>query len=59
MHPSAVKFGPEASARPKAWRDIWGPGQGIGAVDGVRSAADFIDLLARQYAAARAWISAL
>ena len=37
----------------KAWRDIWGSGQGIGAVDKVRPAAEFVDLLAEQYAAAK------
>ena len=48
-----MKFGSEGSAKSRAWRDIWGSGQGIGAIDRVRSAADFIDLLADQYAAAK------
>ncbi len=51
---TAMKFGSEGSAKAKAWRDIWGSGQGIGAIDRVRPAAEFIDLLADQYAAARA-----
>jgi nitronate monooxygenase len=51
-----MKFGSEGSAKAKAWRDIWGSGQGIGAVDEVRGAADYIDLLARQYDAARSLI---
>jgi alcohol dehydrogenase class IV len=38
--------------------DIWGSGQGIGAVDRVRPAGEFIDLLAEQYAAARARLCA-
>jgi nitronate monooxygenase len=54
IDPTAMKFGSEGSARSKAWRDIWGSGQGIGAVDRVRPAAEYIDLLARQYAEARA-----
>jgi len=54
IDPTAMKFGSEGSARAKAWRDIWGSGQGIGAVDQVRPAAAFIDLLADQYAAAKA-----
>ena len=29
--------------RPKAWRDIWGCGQGIGAVHAVTTTADYID----------------
>ncbi|SMF73743.1 NAD(P)H-dependent flavin oxidoreductase [Allosphingosinicella indica] len=37
----------------KAWRDIWGSGQGIGAVKAVRPAADYIATLAEEYAAAK------
>jgi nitronate monooxygenase len=48
-----MKFGSEGSSKSKAWRDIWGSGQGIGAIDRVRPAAEFVDLLANQYAAAR------
>lgn len=33
----------------KAWRDIWGSGQGIGAVKAVRPAADYIGMLATEY----------
>jgi len=53
-----MKFGSDGSAKSKAWRDIWGSGQGIGVVDRVRPAAEFIDLLAKQYAAAKARLSA-
>jgi nitronate monooxygenase len=53
-----MKFGSEGSNRAKAWRDIWGSGQGIGVVDRVRPAAEYIDLLAEQYAAAKAGICA-
>jgi nitronate monooxygenase len=49
--PSAMNFGGDAK---KAWKDIWGCGQGIGAVDAVVSTADFVAQLKRQYAAARA-----
>ena len=48
-----MKFGSDGSSRAKAWRDIWGSGQGIGVIDRVRSAAQYIDLLAEQYAAAK------
>ncbi len=41
-------------AKPKAWKDIWGSGQGIGAVTAVESVADRVDRLAREYSAARA-----
>ena len=50
--PSTMKFGGEGS-KAKAWRDIWGSGQGIGVIDRVRPAAEYIDHLAGQYAAAR------
>jgi len=53
-----MKFGSEGSSKSKAWRDIWGSGQGIGAIDRVQPAADYIDLLAGQYAAAKARLSA-
>jgi nitronate monooxygenase len=49
--PSAMNFGGDAK---KAWKDIWGCGQGIGAVDAVVSTADFVAQLKQQYAAARA-----
>ena len=49
-----MKFGSDGSSKSKAWRDIWGSGQGIGAVDRVRPVADYVDLLADQYAAAKA-----
>lgn len=54
IDPTAMKFGSDGSARAKAWRDIWGSGQGIGAVDCIRPAAELVDLLAAQYVAAKA-----
>jgi nitronate monooxygenase len=54
IDPTAMKFGSEGSAKAKAWRDIWGSGQGIGAIDRVRPAAEFVDLVVDQYAAAKA-----
>jgi nitronate monooxygenase len=54
----AMKFGSEGSSKTKAWRDIWGSGQGIGVIDRVRPAAEYIDLLEEQYAAAKARICA-
>ncbi len=50
--PDAMNF--ESSGGAKAWRDIWGSGQGIGAVDQVRPTADFVARLAREYDAAKA-----
>ncbi|HXS50745.1 MAG TPA: nitronate monooxygenase family protein [Sphingomicrobium sp.] len=58
IDPTAMKFGSEGSAKAKAWRDIWGSGQGIGVIDRVRPASEFVDLLAEQYAAAKARLCA-
>jgi nitronate monooxygenase len=49
--PSKMNFGSERPA--KAWRDIWGSGQGIGAIDRIPSAAELVARLTREYAAAR------
>ncbi|WP_419727750.1 NAD(P)H-dependent flavin oxidoreductase [Lichenicola sp.] len=38
----------------KAWRDVWGSGQGIGAIDAIRPAAEIVARLADGYAQARA-----
>jgi nitronate monooxygenase len=48
--PSKMNFGSDR----KAWKDIWGCGQGIGAVKSVVPTAELIDRLKREYAAARA-----
>jgi nitronate monooxygenase len=48
--PSKMNFGSDR----KAWKDIWGCGQGIGAVKAVVPTAELIDRLKREYAAARA-----
>jgi nitronate monooxygenase len=45
-------------SKPKAWRDIWGSGQGIGPIDRVAGAAELVERLAREYAAARAAVAA-
>ena len=51
-----MKFGSEGSSKAKAWRDIWGSGQGVGAVDRIVPAAELIARLAREYAAAKAGV---
>lgn len=48
--PSKMNFG---SGRSKAWKDIWGCGQGIGAVEAVVPAADLVARLKREYAEAK------
>jgi nitronate monooxygenase len=52
--PDAMNF--QSATGAKAWRDIWGSGQGIGAIDAVVPAAEMVDRLAREYAEARAAI---
>ena len=47
--PSAMNFGSGGNQKSKAWRDIWGCGQGIGAVKSRMSTADFVDKLEREY----------
>jgi nitronate monooxygenase len=49
--PSKMNFGGGAA---KAWKDIWGSGQGIGAVKEVVPAAQLVARLKREYQAARA-----
>ena len=51
--PSKMSFGSGGSSKSKAWKDIWGCGQGIGAVDAVRPAGNIVDRLADEYQAAR------
>jgi nitronate monooxygenase len=49
--PSKMNFGGDVAA--KAWKDIWGCGQGIGAIDKVQTAGEFIAQLQREYEVAR------
>jgi nitronate monooxygenase len=51
--PSKMDFGGGEGAK-KAWKDIWGCGQGIGAVKEVLPAAELIARMEREYAAAKA-----
>ena len=49
--PSKMNFGGDIAA--KAWKDIWGCGQGIGAIDKVQTAGQYIAQLRREYEEAR------
>ncbi|QXZ08480.1 nitronate monooxygenase family protein [Comamonas sp. Y33R10-2] len=49
--PSTMNFGGGAQ---KAWKDIWGCGQGIGVVDKVQPTAELVQRLKREYAQAKA-----
>ena len=53
--PSKMNFGGDSK---KAWKDIWGCGQGIGAIKGVQPAAELIARLSREYEAARRRVAA-
>ena len=54
--PSKMNFGGDSK---KAWKDIWGSGQGIGAIHKVQSTADLVDQFRREYRAARERLLAL
>ena len=49
-----MNFGSGGASAAKAWRDIWGCGQGIGAIERVEPVADRVDRLVAEYRAARA-----
>ncbi len=51
--PSAMNFGSGGNSKAKAWKDIWGSGQGVGMVDAVDSVADRVARLEREYNTAR------
>ncbi|KQW90064.1 2-nitropropane dioxygenase [Massilia sp. Root418] len=51
---SKMSFG---SGSAKAWRDIWGAGQGVGLMDDVPTVAEMMERLKAEYAAARARLS--
>lgn len=51
---STMNFGSGGNTAAKAWKDIWGCGQGIGAVTEIAPAAQVVARLRREYAAARA-----
>lgn len=63
--PSVMNFGSGGNSAAKAWKDIWGCGQGIGVIKSIGTAADVVERLQREYCAARqrlfsateAWIS--
>ena len=44
----------QSASGAKAWRDIWGSGQGIGVIDKVRPAGELVARLAEEYQAAKA-----
>lgn len=56
--PSKMNFGSGGNQEAKAWRDIWGCGQGIGAVGEVASTAEVVARLIREYEEAQVELAA-
>ena len=54
-----MNFGGDNGSKAKAWRDIWGSGQGIGVVTAVESVAARVDRLEREYRAGYAHLNAV
>ena len=57
--PSKMNLGAETATDggapgPKAWRDIWGAGHGVGSIEAVTSVADVVARFRTEYADARA-----
>jgi nitronate monooxygenase len=51
---STMNFGSGGNTEKKAWKDIWGSGQGIGAVKAVKTVAEYVDQLEAEYREAKA-----
>ncbi|WP_338445794.1 nitronate monooxygenase family protein [Pelagerythrobacter marensis] len=56
--PSKMNFGSGGNTKAKAWKDIWGSGQGVGMVDAVDTVAERVDRLEREYHAAKEALAA-
>ena len=56
--PSKMNFGSGGNTEAKAWKDIWGSGQGIGAIDKVETVAERVATLTAQYREAAAALTA-
>lgn len=50
---SKMNFGSGGESKAKAWRDIWGAGQGVGLIDDAPGAAEVVQRLKAEYEAAR------
>ncbi|WP_304187045.1 nitronate monooxygenase family protein [Phenylobacterium aquaticum] len=56
--PSKMNFGSGGNTKAKAWKDIWGCGQGIGAVKEIPTAGELVARLSAEYEAAKASLAA-
>ena len=52
--PSKMNFGSGGNTKAKAWKDIWGSGQGVGAIKHVGTVAELVDRFEREYRDAQA-----
>jgi nitronate monooxygenase len=54
---SAMNFGSGGNTDAKAWKDIWGAGQGVGSVDSAPAVSEIVDEMTKEYqeAKARLW----
>ena len=51
---TTMSFGSGGSSKSKAWRDIWGAGQGVGSIHEILPVAELVEKLKREYDAAQA-----
>jgi nitronate monooxygenase len=51
--PSKMNFGSGGNTKAKAWKDIWGSGQGVGMVKAVDTVADRVARMEQEYNAAK------
>lgn len=51
---TAMSFGSGGSSKSKAWRDIWGAGQGVGSIHEILPVAELVEKLKREYHTAQA-----
>ena len=50
---STMNFGSGNGSKAKAWKDIWGSGQGVGAIHAITSVAERVDIFEAEYRAAK------
>jgi nitronate monooxygenase len=55
---SKMNFGSGGNMEKKAWKDIWGAGQGVGQIEAITSVADVVAKLAREYQEAKRRLAA-
>ena len=55
---STMNFGSGGGSKAKAWKDIWGAGQGVGTVHDIPAVGDLVDRMAAEYEEARTRLTA-